>query len=319
MVLTLSEEKVGIPSAPTEWDNKKQASVPIPYKNYFLKQMSRKVKQSDKAEYRCDSIGDVQHYHTNYLHYLEKCWADHLGVIVTPDIIWYTLLCEMTLIIKANPKKFQDLFSTTDKKQDIVIHCDDIVLMPLDSLCDVLRDRIPINTTDFFPIFSTRTPKSLHAFQAAFCDMCSPYYNYSMLLCNIPKIDVQGTLDDWKYLLDKWNNLCKIVYSDSWTTTVSHVLTTLIDNFGNKEFWKTIFSVKRCGSGGQIEILGWFVSLFKKQPGLKFVQNYSTHISVVKYKQLNFNINYEMLVGMFGSKKEDDFMVPDFSFIVNEV
>lgn len=39
-------------------------------------------------------------YHRNYLGYLSKCYASHYGIVVKPDYIWYTILCEMAVIVK---------------------------------------------------------------------------------------------------------------------------------------------------------------------------------------------------------------------------
>ena len=323
MVLTLSNEKTGTPTSPTKWSNEEQTNDPVPYKEKFLKEIQTAIVGYGKEGLRLcckDTIGNAQHYHLNYLTYLEKCWSDHLGVVVTPDIVWYTLLAELAIIIKKDPETFRQLFSKSDKKEEILVFSGDPVEMPLDILTDALKNRVPIDTENVFPEFSTRTPKSLHAFQAAFCDMCSPYYNYGMMLCNIPKINVRGTIDDWKNLSDKWKTLSKtIIGSTKWTKVVSKTLDSLVENFQNKEFWKGIFSLERCGSGHQTEVLGWFKDFFSFQPSMRYVKNYSPHISVVKYKQINFNQDFEMSVGLFGSKKEDDFMVPDFSFVINEV
>jgi len=336
MILTLSKQEIGTPSTPTRWSNEEQKLIPIDYKKNFLGRLIDATFKRDKPskssdmwgsetkqgtrKYWCDTIADnARHYHLNYMGYLEKCWADHLGVVVTPDIIWFTLLNEVASLVRSDADKFQGLFTKSDKKETLLIPSGDVVVMPLDTLTSVLKEKVPTDANSFFPEFSTRTPQSFHAFQAAFCDICSPYYNYMMLLCDIPKVDVRGTLEDWKHLADRWENLSKILGITTWTQTVSKILKSLVDNFHSAEFWKTIFSLERCGSGHQTEASGWFVDLFREQPHVKYVENYSPHIALVKYKQVNLNADYEMSVGIFGSTKEDDFMVPDFSFVVNEV
>lgn len=343
MVVTLSSEKIGTPNIPRTWSNELQKHVPIDYKESFLSALKRTSTNShhndqiflpakgevgpvtspgtrlDSLKYMCDTIDmGAQHYHANYMGYLEKCWADHLGVTITPDIIWYTLLCEVAAMVKATPDNFRNLFTKSDKKEDILVFSESVIVMPLDTLAAALKERVPTDTDSFFPEFSTRTPQSFHAFQAAFCDMCSPYYNYMMYCCEIPMVDVRGTLDDWKNLGSKWDNLTKIIGVNTWTAKVSEVLNSLIINFQDAEFWKKIFAIKHCGSGGQVEVSGWFVDLFQVQPSVRYVENYSPHISLVKYKQLNLNQNFEMSVGLFGSKMENEFLVPDFSYVVNE-
>ena len=221
-------------------------------------------------------------------------------------------------MVKTTPDNFRSLFTRSDKKEEIIVFSDSVIVMPLDTLTAALKTRVPTDTESFFPEFSTRTPQSFHALQAAFCDMCSPYYNYSMYCCNIPLVDVRGTLDDWKTLGDKWKGLAKIIGTNAWTEKVSGVLASLIQNFQDNAFWKNIFAIKHCGSGGQIEVYGWFTDLFQVQPRVRYVENFSPHVSVVKYKQLNLNQDFEMSVGIFGSKMEDSLLVPDFSFVVNE-
>lgn len=330
MVLALSKEKVGTPSTPTAWSNEKQTHIPINYKESFLRGLKeitldpncgyeKRGEMAAALKYMCDTIDmEAQHYHANYMSYLEKCWADHLGVVITPDIVWYTLLCEVAAMVKTAPNSFRSLFTKSDKKEDIIVFSDSVIVMPLDTLTAALKEKVPTDTDSFFPEFSTRTPRSFHAFQAAFCDMCSPFYNYMMYCCNIPMVDVRGTMDDWKTLEDKWRALAKIIGASAWTKKVSEVLASLVQNFSDKEFWKKIFAIKHCGSGGQIEVFGWFTDLFQVQPQVRYVENYSPHVSMVKYKQLNLGQDFEMSVGIFGSKMENEFLVPDFSYVVHE-
>lgn len=325
MILTLSKETIGTPSTPKEWSNKKQTHVPVDYKQLFIKQLEQIHADNGKTEdplvYMGDTIEDPQHFHLNYLTYLEKCWSDHLGIVISPDIIWYTLLSELTIIIKKQPEAFRPLFSKSDEKQNIIIPCDDPVVIDLDTLIKALSDKVPTDASHFLPEFTTSTVKSLHAFQATFCDMCSPYYNYMMYMCNIPKVDVQGTIDDWKSLSDKWFQLSTMVLGrhDAWSTSVSRILDALVKSFSDTEFWKAIFNIKHCGSGGQTEIFGWFVDLFCTQPRIRYASNYSNHVSVVDYKQLSGDVDYKMSVGLFGSNMQDGFMVPDFSYVVHQV
>ncbi len=53
--------------------------------------------------------------HRNYMEYLAKCYNDHLGVVLTPDVVWYTLLCELALVIKADPQRYLQLFRPDQK------------------------------------------------------------------------------------------------------------------------------------------------------------------------------------------------------------
>jgi len=317
MILELSDVKIGKPTAPTD------CGKPINYKGRFKSDITKLqlgYPAKSALKYICDTIPpDTQHFHTNYMGYLEKCWADHLGVVVTPDLIWYELLSEVALLVKESPEQHRRLFSRSGKTEDIIVLSGDPFIMPLGVLATALKSRVPSDADIFFPEFSTRTERSLHASKAAFCDICSPYYNYTMLLCGIPTVDVRGDFGDWERLQDAFAKLANLIGASSWTQTVSSVLSELIINFSSKGFWKNIFRLDRCGSGSEVEVSGWFPRLFRSQPRPKYAKNYSTHVSVVKYKQLPSNKNYEMSVGVFGSRLEGDFMIPDFSYVIHEV
>jgi hypothetical protein len=217
MILKLSDTKVGTPSTPTEWNNRLQNRIPQDPKKVFLNRLQTKHSRGNEGEltenldYRADNLLITEQYQSNYLEYLENCWGDHLGVVITPDNIWYTLLCELAEVIKGEPEKYRYLFSETKETQEIIVFSGDPVVMPLASLIDVLKDTVPTDINLFLPKFSTTTDRSQHAYYSAFCDICSPYYNYGMLLCSIPLIDIRGDKEDWQELANKWKSLSKII------------------------------------------------------------------------------------------------------------
>jgi hypothetical protein len=195
----------------------------------------------------------------------------------------------------------------------------DIVTMPLEALISALKDLVPTDVDCFLPKFSTSTERSQHAFHAAFCDMCSPYYNYGMLLCGIPCIDIKGTKEEWCEISNRWKTLTKIFGTEqTWFDSVQKTLDEIKDNLNNSEFWKKMFYLEHCGSGSQVMVFGWWTNFYLKQPSVRYSKNFSTHVSQVNYRQLNLGIDYLMKVGLFTSKQEGDFMVPDFGYIVYE-
>lgn len=333
MIFKYSEIELGKPKMPTEWSNELQKSVELDPKKCFIGD----IRYSNYHNFRCgdwelrskvlssitfeaDSLEqDSIFFHRNYMDYLENCWGSHLGIVVTPDIIWYTLLSEVASIIKASPDDFRDIFTTSSEKKRIVVPSADLV-MPLDQLVSLLKEEIPTDTSMFFPDFKF-TKNSVLAFQAAFSDMCSPFYNYSMMLCGFPFIKVEGTVEDWDLLKEHWYTLSKILQKKKveWEVRVTNTLDSIVTNFDNIELWKNIFSVKKCGSGHQTIVSGWFSDLFVEVPQVRYAENYSSHISTIKYDIIGTDRNLEMSVGLFNSIQQDEFMVPSFSSITYDV
>lgn len=266
-----------------------------------------------------DISGDV--YHKNYMGYLERCWADHLVAVITPDIIWYTILCELTLLIAEQTETYRHLFTDSQEKKTITVLTGDPVIIPLDSLISELKKLVPTDVNLFLPTFSTSNERSIFAGYAAFCDMVSPYYDYSMYCCGIPRIDVRGTKEDYSQLMGSWVNIMGLFTKtdELWCRTVSNVLSDITRNLENPDFWNGMFFLEKCGSGSDKEVKGWWRDFYRKQPSVAYPDNFSTHVSNVSYKYLPTDQDYIMKSGLLFSKLEGEgVLVPEFGRIVYE-
>lgn len=263
-----------------------------------------------------------QIYHDNYLFYLADCWNSHKGVVISPDIIWYHLLTEVTQIVKAGVEKYRNLFTTTQEKQTIIVQTHDVTYLPLDEIVQMLQKVIPSDIKNYLlPTFSTSTDRSKFAHCAAFADMCSPYYDYCTMMCGIPKVWLQGTKEDWDRLIENWLHLTQFFTDEiSYFSVVTSTLCEISYQFTevDKDFLKRIFYMERCGSGSDREAFGWFTNFYWKQPDLKKVDNFSSGVAVVNYKNQDTDRNFVLKSGLFGSTEHDGFLLPEFSCIVYE-
>lgn len=288
------------------------------YKNDEIKPVRKGSKPSSMMDTFTGTV-----FHNNYLDYLSKCYSSHNGIIVKPDYIWYTILCEMAVIVKNEPEKFRKIFTDSNIKKEVSVFTDHPVVMPIDTLIEEVFKLIPseLKKSDILLDFSTLTKKSIFGLSTAFLDAVSPYYNYSMYMCGYNKINVFGVVGDYQLIVDSMLRLVSIFEGTHITTYFAKCLVTLnaiIDNFDDKEFWKNIFYVTYCGSGHQEEAEGWFKDLFDVYPDVAYVSNFSSHISVIKYKNLDTGKSYEMKSGILSSVESSDYLVPDFEFYINE-
>jgi hypothetical protein len=268
---------------------------------------------------------DVSMLHQNYLEYLQACYASHLPAILSPDIIWYTVSCELASIVKDDPDAFRDLFTDSDEKQEIRVQSDSLIEMPMNDLINALRCYVPTDMDTFLPEFSTTTDRSRIARSIAFADMVSPYYDYCMFCCGIPAIRITGTSDDWKLLVKQWEKIKKIFVTAKpslvfYMQKVDNILNKIKDQFFQPDtVWlKSIFYTKRCGSGSDEDVFGWFTDLLLKQPeGIRKISNFSTHISEIEYLQLATQQRYVMKSGVLFSMF-DEFAVPEFGNVILE-
>lgn len=277
--------------------------------------------EEKNEEQLIDNVTSI-YRHRNYLSYLAKAWNNHYGVVITPDILWYMVLCEIAAEVKKDPEQFRDLFTTSKEKIEVSIQTFEPVDMPLDDLLALLVTYIPTDSGKFLPKFSTSTYMSEFAFYAAFADMVSPYYNYSMYLCGIPKIRIEGVEDDWVKMYNTLGELANVLPQFShYFTRVAAIAVSLLNCITTPDidFLKNIFRLEQCGSGHQEEVEGWITDMFMEKPQPGYIGNYSSHVSVVKYKNLSTNKNYKKYVGLFGSDIKDGYLVPDFGYYVTEV
>lgn len=260
-----------------------------------------------------------EYSHKNYIEYLLGAWDSHWGIVVSPDIIWYTLQCELTSIVATHIDTYRSLFTTSEEKQDIEVASDSMTVMPLSTLMTLLAKKVPSDIKAFLPEFSTSTKRSILARYAAFADMVSPYYNYMMYCCGFPAIDVRGDISDWQRMRTAWKEVGKLLTKhQNYIDRVDSILEKICLSLNDADHWRGMFSLDQCGSGHQYYVRGWLTKLFEQTPDTGFPENYPSHVSVVKYLHLNTNKNYQMKQGLIASKKNGGFLEPDFAHIIYE-
>ena len=272
---------------------------------------------------RACNIEEGRTYHQNYMGYLATAWNRHRSIVVDPNYIWYMVLCELTSIVKGDPEAYRDIFTESDEKQLIIVR--DVTggyIMPLDKLIAELRNYVPTEIDTFLPELSTATLRSRSACRAAFCDMASPYYDYKMLACAFPAIDVRGTRDDWTALCNCMEQIGKMFTPVvQYCRRVHKCLTEIAGNLKTPEFWKKMFVAEQCGSGSEILIKGWITDLYFNPPDFAKPCNFSEHTSIVPYRRENWHnpddiTNWEMKHGLFFSREEGEFLAPDFGYVL---
>ncbi len=274
-------------------------------------------------------VGNV--FHTNYLTYLETCYANHWAPVFTPDILWFTLLNEVATIVRDNAEAVRELFTFSKDKVHITVLTGDPVVLPVNRVVAALKEFVPVGIDQFLPTFTTSTEASYLAFAAAFCDVVSPYYSYGMMMCGFPRIILQGVIEDYVKVTENWRGLPpKLVAAmggfHSKALSILENVTLHFEGAGrdtdrSRIFWQSIFAAKRCGSGGQTEVSGWFTELLHKGHGdaSAYASNFDPHVAKVDYTFHDTGQTFTMLQGVFSSQLgESGVAVPEFGSVVFE-
>ena len=259
-----------------------------------------------------EPVTELDVIHRNFLDYLVLCWGRHYGVVISPTILWNMVLSNLAFEVNRVPDTYRKYFTDSDEKKEIVVTQGGYLIDP-QLLINKLRGLIPDdNMGDFFPKFSTDGDMSVLANQIAFLDMVSPYYNYGMLLCGIPKVKVLGTNEDWQWFMNHLGKLTGLLeeandYLVGVAVRVAEIAQETAD-------YSELFSLERCGSGSQVEVTGWIRDFFIEQPRVPYPENFVSCISKIDYKNYNEGgKEYRLYAGLFTSEVEDGYLVPAFN------
>lgn len=294
---------------------KKLAPVPNPYAaengDAYAKRMAEREEGLKLLEHSLE--GDF--FHNSYIGYLDLAWRSHFGVVLTPDIFWYTLLCELTAIVRDDVEGYRAFFSRSKEKIMVAVHTDDGRL-PIAALIDKLRPLIPNQLSDqFLPEFSTTDEPAREARFAAFADVVSPYYSYGVYFCGLPAFRLEGTVRDWKRLRTCWTALSDVFApKKAYCARVMAVINQVIDQFKGPDpaFLRDIYRVGEsyCTPG---TVRGWISDLFLNGEPSKWSPDYfPAHVSKVPYKNLETGAEYELRAGLFSSRLSGGFLIPTF-------
>lgn len=290
-----------------------------PTKNLTLESLTATLAGSKQKTVRTEIHGSV--FHKNYLEYLANSWNNHYGIIISPDILWYNILCELAGHIKGNAEQYRSLFTTSNSKTEIRVPTADPQLIDLNLIANELSRLVPTNTDAFLLRFSTTNEHAALAFKAAFADAMTPYYNYSMFMCGLPRVKILGTPEDWDIITNTLIDFLRLFeplqdYLSGLIVIMKQIKGCLTEP--DVTFLKDIFRLERCGSGGQVEVAGWITKFYTQKPRLGYVGNYNSAVSKVPYTFLETGQEFVLNYGLFSSNLDGHYLVPEFGFTINE-
>lgn len=206
----------------------------------------------------------------HFLLMLQIAFNGHKPIAISPDDIWLLICQGFSEHMKLNSEDFKDILGLNEK-QIIQVRRDDFVIgddNPWQEIFPEFTKKIEqtINGKLYSSVvldFSTSTKKEINAFQIAFMDSMSNYFDYEfMSLCGIPEIEIKGTIEDYIKIIDALEKL-KIYNLDWWINKVTPSLNKIIQTLkgeNNTDFWNSIYKENN-ESGGPF-ITGWIADFF---------------------------------------------------------
>ncbi|GAA1093836.1 DUF4419 domain-containing protein [Kitasatospora arboriphila] len=200
---------------------------------------------------------------------LHLCFAAHLPLSLSPDVLWYTVVHESAVHVRLNADRYAHLFTDTPGYTRTIVVRDDAA--PADWERSIRRVREPLHrnlgeaTTELFlPPFSTTTPTDTAAALVALMDVVSPYYRFRWVtMCGIPRVRLEGTPEDWQLLADRTRALGeRLTGLRPWLAGLLPVLdeiaATAAGRRTDEQFWRSLYSWESASGGDTVT--GWITA-----------------------------------------------------------
>lgn len=243
---------------------------------------------------------------------ISHCYSNHLPLSLAPHDFWIVFISEIAKEVSTHSQQYRHLFTKNDEKELIAVPSNSLTEMPIGMLAEKVSGKVLFNSDIIFPSFKEITPIVKTTMQAIFCDMASPYYDYAMYLCGLPKIELRENTEEWKKLKLSVENLVEIFntpqlqkYKDKLIPLLNQFISTSEGNI-DKSFWLDIFTQKNVGSGNTLQINGWITQLFMKKHQFNKIENFTANHGVVKYTQLQTKKEFVAVYGGYDMNKNKE-------------
>ncbi|HZI00650.1 MAG TPA: DUF4419 domain-containing protein [Flavisolibacter sp.] len=350
MQSTLQKTKITFLVSDVEYGDK-----PIPQLPY-----SKAIK-SKLGEIEACSITDrllVDNHDMNHplLMALAMAFSEHHPVALSPDMFWLLICQGFAQHVGLNKEKLRDRLVAHENKKTIVVRRDDFIKgWPGNPWPEVFtefsQEAQRLMRSDLYsvmvPSFSTTTVVEKAAFEVAFMDTMSNYFEWLLTTrCGIPEITLEGTPEDWKLLRENAQKLAGYDL-DWWIDGLMPLLSKIEETAkGNidRAFWQSIYKHNDM-SGGPF-ITGWILKFFpyinardskdeypnpylsepdllkEGRPVTVPFSFFPAGISIVPFEWHYFSMEYSMefLAGFVGihSEPETNTLRPEIGWVIAE-
>jgi hypothetical protein len=209
---------------------------------------------------------------------------DHLPLKLNPNVIWLTILQGFGIFVSRNSEALREKFVNHSGKQKIVVERSDFTfgnpLNDWESIFPQFADEIGSRTHPGIREllecnYSNTTPTDRACSHIALMDICQHYFKFEALCgCGIPRIDLLGTVEDWRLVRTKAEGLKRFESPKSKKKEIRRfsvwlgALLPALDHFvsaaeGNPEiaFWASVCNVLGFYGEATNPITGW-ISVF---------------------------------------------------------
>jgi hypothetical protein len=207
-------------------------------------------------------------------------YQHHFPLVLSPDVLWLTLAQGLANHVNNNAEKMRPLLVPHEGKQLIKVRRDDFVKGSPENpwpevwpkFSSAIRKAIgPENHPFIVSEFSTTGQTERAALEIVLMDCVQSFFAYKFItMCGIPKITLEGTVEDWRKLHNKVEQLEQFDFK-WWTDDVQQITMEFVraaEGHVNQSFWRAIYKQEDASGGPYTS--GWLVRLLPYLKQRKF-------------------------------------------------
>jgi hypothetical protein len=249
-VLVLPEDQKEVINAVVDSSHERIRSMPMDEK--------RKAIWLGSLVSRCHPFIDAVHI----------AFSQHRPLTISPDAIWLVIAQGFSHHVSENAEKLRSRLVRHEGKRELVVGVSDLTLASFEraiaGFSSLIKGEIDhVLHETLICDFSTTSPAIRTASEVALMDSFSSYFTYSMFsICGIPKITIEGTVEDWQRIRARVEALAQYEL-EWWVSRLRPILDEFVktvEGHPTASFWQAIYKPKN--AYGDEAVTGWIADLF---------------------------------------------------------
>lgn len=200
-----------------------------------------------------------------------QAYNEHYPLKLSPDHVWIMITTSLSMFINNHAEEMRSIFVDFAGKKELEVEGTGTIMSAnYDLLIDLISQKIEENTKDDIRSwlecnFTTTTRLARTVSKLVLMGAMKSYFSYCIrICCGLPKVILEGTVDDWKELntrverLGTWN----IPVLTNWSKVLQYVLPNFVNAFNgdiDKDFWNRI-AHQTGGGSGPSWLEGWILA-----------------------------------------------------------
>lgn len=220
-------------------------------------------------------------YNNGLIETIQKCYATHRPLVLSPDVIWLTITQGVSIHINQNFKSLEPVLFSKNRPKALEIRNDSLDQKPeawqqlMSDFSNIAEKYTKPEMQKFFvPTFSTTQKMEQTVYQITQLEAYKQAFEYMAESgCGIPEIKLKGTKEDWETLYAKLDGLKAFGLQD-WANEIKPIIRECINAYDqkiNKKFWQSIY--KDYTEYNAFYISGWIIKFFPYTVQTEMLEN----------------------------------------------